>query len=220
MFPLFDIQLFSELVGLVSIHHLYFIPCNASNYSSCDGAFAIWCLVSIFCALMLTDVNGQTKSELGRMLEYAGAAFNVVRTKYAAFIPGQCVHMILITIIRHGCQRACVLLSCVQLVVYCIYRPNPTKEVTPFQQHETSKSNVFFFLLTVTTMSNSFSAALNVAAAIGQVILSLSPVPDIYKVHCNRDIGEMAALPLVAMAVNNHLWYVRFINDNNYLNQN
>ncbi|KAG7383773.1 hypothetical protein PHYPSEUDO_003315 [Phytophthora pseudosyringae] len=54
-------------------------------------------------------------------------------------------------------------------------------------------------------MSNWFSAALNAAAAIAQVVLSLSPAPDIYRVHRRRDIGEMAALPLVAMAVNNHL---------------
>lgn len=58
-------------------------------------------------------------------------------------------------------------------------------------------------------MSNWFSAVLNVAAAIGQVILSLSPAPDIYKVHCRRGVGKMVALPLVAMAVNNHLWYVQ-----------
>ncbi|ETN19094.1 hypothetical protein PPTG_04502 [Phytophthora nicotianae INRA-310] len=53
-------------------------------------------------------------------------------------------------------------------------------------------------------MSGWFSDVLNVAAAIAQVILSLSPAPDIYNVHRHKDIGEMAALPLVAMAVNNH----------------
>ncbi|ETI38951.1 hypothetical protein L914_14824 [Phytophthora nicotianae] len=53
-------------------------------------------------------------------------------------------------------------------------------------------------------MSGWVSDVLNVAAAIAQVILSLSPAPDIYNVHRHKDIGEMAALPLVAMAVNNH----------------
>ncbi|ETL85825.1 hypothetical protein L917_14688 [Phytophthora nicotianae] len=53
-------------------------------------------------------------------------------------------------------------------------------------------------------MSGWFSDVLNGAAAIAQVILSLSPAPDIYNVHRHKDIGEMAALPLVAMAVNNH----------------
>ncbi|KAG3148881.1 hypothetical protein PC128_g23501 [Phytophthora cactorum] len=64
-------------------------------------------------------------------------------------------------------------------------------------------------------MSNWFSAVLNVAAAIAQVILSLSPAPDIYNVHRRRDVGEMAALPLVAMAVNNHVWMLYgYLTDN------
>ncbi|KAL4174760.1 hypothetical protein KRP22_006690 [Phytophthora ramorum] len=49
-------------------------------------------------------------------------------------------------------------------------------------------------------------AILNVATAIAQVILSLSLTPDIYNVHRRKGTGEMAALPLVAMAVNNHAW--------------
>ncbi|KAG6949938.1 hypothetical protein JG688_00014414 [Phytophthora aleatoria] len=64
-------------------------------------------------------------------------------------------------------------------------------------------------------MSNWFSAVLNVAAAIAQVILSLSPAPDIYNVHRRRDVDEMAALPLVAMAVNNHVWMLYgYLTDN------
>ncbi|ETI38952.1 hypothetical protein F442_15266 [Phytophthora nicotianae P10297] len=47
---------------------------------------------------------------------------------------------------------------------------------------------------------------LNVATAIAQVILSLSLTPDLYNVHRRKSTGEMVALPLVAMAVNNHAW--------------
>lgn len=49
---------------------------------------------------------------------------------------------------------------------------------------------------------------LNVATAVAQVILSLSLTTDLYDVHRRKNTGEMAALPLVAMAVNNHGWYV------------
>ncbi|KAL4174761.1 hypothetical protein KRP22_006691 [Phytophthora ramorum] len=64
-------------------------------------------------------------------------------------------------------------------------------------------------------MSSWLSALLNVAAAIAQVILSLSPTPDIYKVYRRKHIGEMVALPLVAMAVNNHLWMLYgYLTDN------
>ncbi|KAF1788906.1 SWEET sugar transporter [Phytophthora cactorum] len=66
-------------------------------------------------------------------------------------------------------------------------------------------ADIFHFAKRNHTMSNWFYAVLNVAAAIAQVILSLSPAPDIYNVHRRRDVGEMAALPLVAMAVNNHV---------------
>ncbi|OWZ11262.1 MtN3-like protein [Phytophthora megakarya] len=47
---------------------------------------------------------------------------------------------------------------------------------------------------------------LSVATAVAQVILSLSLVPDLYQVHRRKSTGEMVALPLVAMAVNNHAW--------------
>lgn len=49
---------------------------------------------------------------------------------------------------------------------------------------------------------------LGVATAVAQVVLNLSPVPDISRVHRRKRIGELAALPLVAMVVNCHFWYV------------
>ncbi|EGZ23368.1 hypothetical protein PHYSODRAFT_324592 [Phytophthora sojae] len=49
---------------------------------------------------------------------------------------------------------------------------------------------------------------LGVATAVAQVVLNLSPVPDISRVHRRKRIGELAALPLVAMVVNCHFWLV------------
>ncbi|KAG2769973.1 hypothetical protein JG687_00011768 [Phytophthora cactorum] len=50
--------------------------------------------------------------------------------------------------------------------------------------------------------------SLGVATAVAQVVLNLSPVPDITRVHRRQSIGELAALPLVAMVVNCHFWLV------------
>ncbi|KAG7385273.1 hypothetical protein PHYBOEH_009089 [Phytophthora boehmeriae] len=47
---------------------------------------------------------------------------------------------------------------------------------------------------------------LRVATSIAQVGMILSPTPDIVNVCKQKSTGEMAALPLVAMIVNNHLW--------------
>ncbi|KAE8889315.1 hypothetical protein PF010_g27601 [Phytophthora fragariae] len=47
---------------------------------------------------------------------------------------------------------------------------------------------------------------LRVVTSIAQIGMILSPGPDILNVHKHKTTGEMAALPLVAMIVNNHLW--------------
>ncbi|ETP08838.1 hypothetical protein F441_15248 [Phytophthora nicotianae CJ01A1] len=49
---------------------------------------------------------------------------------------------------------------------------------------------------------------LRVVTTIAQCGMILSPGPDIIKVHKNKTTGEMAALPLVSMVVNNYLWTV------------
>lgn len=46
----------------------------------------------------------------------------------------------------------------------------------------------------------------NVATGVADIFLRLSPVPDIYNVHRNKSIGEVAELPLITMVVNCHLW--------------
>ncbi|KAF4040638.1 Sugar efflux transporter for intercellular exchange [Phytophthora infestans] len=47
---------------------------------------------------------------------------------------------------------------------------------------------------------------LRVATTIAQCGMILSPCPDIIKAHRNKTTGEVAALPLVSMVVNNYLW--------------
>jgi uncharacterized protein with PQ loop repeat len=49
---------------------------------------------------------------------------------------------------------------------------------------------------------------LNVATGVADILLRLSPVPDMYSVHRNKSIGEVAELPLITMVVNCHLWCV------------
>ncbi|ETP12946.1 hypothetical protein F441_11788 [Phytophthora nicotianae CJ01A1] len=47
---------------------------------------------------------------------------------------------------------------------------------------------------------------LNVFTGVADILLRLSPVPDIYNVHRNKNIGEMAELPLITMVISCHLW--------------
>ncbi|KAG3002311.1 hypothetical protein JG687_00012868 [Phytophthora cactorum] len=47
---------------------------------------------------------------------------------------------------------------------------------------------------------------LNVSTGVADIFLRLSPVPDMYNVHRNKNIGEVAELPLITMVVNCHLW--------------
>ncbi|RLN95766.1 hypothetical protein BBJ28_00008256 [Nothophytophthora sp. Chile5] len=47
---------------------------------------------------------------------------------------------------------------------------------------------------------------LRVVTSIAQIGMILSPTPDVYNVCKQKHTGEMAALPLIAMIVNNHLW--------------
>ncbi|KAG6590811.1 MtN3-like protein [Phytophthora cinnamomi] len=49
---------------------------------------------------------------------------------------------------------------------------------------------------------------LRVATSIAQCGMILSPGPDIINIHKHKSTGEMPALPLVAMIVNNYLWVV------------
>jgi hypothetical protein len=49
---------------------------------------------------------------------------------------------------------------------------------------------------------------LRVVTSIFQLGMTLSPGPDILNVVKHKTTGDVAALPLVAMVVNNHLWYL------------
>ncbi|KAF4027935.1 Sugar efflux transporter for intercellular exchange [Phytophthora infestans] len=47
---------------------------------------------------------------------------------------------------------------------------------------------------------------LRVVTSIAQIGMILSPGPDIIRAHKHKTTGEVAALPLIAMIVNKHLW--------------
>ncbi|RLN97049.1 hypothetical protein BBJ28_00024234 [Nothophytophthora sp. Chile5] len=48
---------------------------------------------------------------------------------------------------------------------------------------------------------------LRVTVVVAQLIMTLSPVPDVYKVHKRKTSGDMIVLPLVCMAGSNYVWY-------------
>ncbi|KAG6590791.1 Bidirectional sugar transporter SWEET15 [Phytophthora cinnamomi] len=169
MFPLFATQLFGELVGLV-YNAVYFRwssgPKRKQLRKLYSVAFAVWCLVSLFSALALVGVFGQTKGEVGTMLGYVGVAFSlsmfssplgtlkhVVSTKNAASIPiNMCVMILVSTTLWvgsgladndyfvAGVNGAGVLLSCVQIIVYYIYKPGRREEASFTLHHESPKN--------------------------------------------------------------------------------
>lgn len=55
---------------------------------------------------------------------------------------------------------------------------------------------------------STLDTVLGVLTTISNIALALSPVPDMYRVHRNRNTGVMIVFPLVAMWISNHLWCV------------
>ncbi|KAH7485550.1 uncharacterized protein KRP23_4597 [Phytophthora ramorum] len=51
-----------------------------------------------------------------------------------------------------------------------------------------------------------WKTVLDVATALGQVMLNLSLGPDMYTIHRNKGTGEMSVLPIMSMLVNCHVW--------------
>ncbi|ETO67754.1 hypothetical protein F444_15361 [Phytophthora nicotianae P1976] len=47
---------------------------------------------------------------------------------------------------------------------------------------------------------------LNISTGIAEILLRLSPVPDMYNVHRSKSVGEVAELPLITMVISCHLW--------------
>lgn len=54
--------------------------------------------------------------------------------------------------------------------------------------------------------SSGWEIALSIVTTITQVVMTLSPVPDLYHIHKAKSTGEMVVFPLVAMIVNNNVW--------------
>uniref|UniRef100_H3H2S5 Sugar transporter SWEET1 n=1 Tax=Phytophthora ramorum TaxID=164328 RepID=H3H2S5_PHYRM len=200
VFPLLVTQAFSQLAAIV-YNAIYFRW--SSEHKRIEllklytRAFVLHCAVSTYFALGLAGITGQTKADVGTWLGYAGVVVNVwmyasplatlkhvVETKNSDSIPINLSAMILVSTLLWlgtGIIDSDFFITGINAV-----------DAEPFKAAETTMSI--------------WVAILNVATAIAQVILSLSLTPDIYNVHRRKGTGEMAALPLVAMAVNNHAW--------------
>ncbi|ETK79123.1 hypothetical protein L915_14976, partial [Phytophthora nicotianae] len=111
-------------------------------------AFAVWCVVSLYVVLGVSGVFGQTKSEVGTSLGYAGCAFSfsmfasplatlkhVISTKSSASIPiNMCTMILVSTALWTGSgivdddyfvaviNIVGVLLSGTQIAIYFMYR--------------------------------------------------------------------------------------------------
>lgn len=57
-------------------------------------------------------------------------------------------------------------------------------------------------------MGSGWEVALSIATTVSQVVMTLSVVPDLYRVHKSKSTGDMVVFPLVAMIVNNNCWCV------------
>ncbi|KAE9079930.1 hypothetical protein PF007_g23248 [Phytophthora fragariae] len=55
-------------------------------------------------------------------------------------------------------------------------------------------------------MASAFITTIKVLTTIAQVVLRLSPVPDLHRVHKQQGTGAMAFMPLIALLVCNHVW--------------
>ncbi|POM58303.1 MtN3-like protein [Phytophthora palmivora] len=158
MFPLFGSQLFGEIVGIL-YNIVYFRWSHEEKRKQLRKfyaiAFAVWCAVTLYVVLGISGVFGQTKSEVGTSLGYVGCAFSlsmfssplatlkhVVSTKSSASIPiNMCVMILVSTALWTGAgvvdsdyfvaviNLVGVLLSCTQIVIYFMYRPNKNEDV-------------------------------------------------------------------------------------------
>lgn len=54
-----------------------------------------------------------------------------------------------------------------------------------------------------------FQTVIQVAASLSALYMCFSPSTDLYRIHKRQDVGEATVLPLAALWVCNHMWYVR-----------
>ncbi|KAG7383774.1 hypothetical protein PHYPSEUDO_003316 [Phytophthora pseudosyringae] len=157
MFPLFGSQLFGEVVGILyNIVYYRWSPDEKRKHlrKLYAVAFAVWCLVTLYVVFGISGVFGQTKSALGTSLGYIGCAFSmsmfssplatlkhVVSTKSSASIPiNMCTMILVSTALWTGSglvnsdyfvaviNIVGVILSCVQIGIYFVYRPGKNDE--------------------------------------------------------------------------------------------
>ncbi|POM61305.1 MtN3-like protein, partial [Phytophthora palmivora] len=246
LFPLAATQAFSQLAAIIysAIYFKWSSKLKRKELAKLyTRALALHCVVTLYFALGVMGVTGQSKAEVGTWFGYVGVIINVwmyasplgtlkqvMKTKNSASIPINLSVMILISTLLWlgtgilendlfiaGINSVGALLSFVQIVVYFHYKPDRHQEplttvkndmsvviVSP-KDHSTSSTPSFVDASSYKPIGI-WVDILNVATAVAQVILSLSLTPDLYSVHRRKSTGEMVALPLVAMAVNNHAW--------------
>uniref|UniRef100_H3H2S6 Sugar transporter SWEET1 n=1 Tax=Phytophthora ramorum TaxID=164328 RepID=H3H2S6_PHYRM len=160
MFPLFGSQLFGEIVGILYniVYYRWSLEDKRQRLRKMYAtAFAVWCVVTLYVVLGVTGVFGQTKSEVGTSLGYVGCAFSlsmfssplatlkhVVSTKSSVSIPiNMCVMILVSTALWAGAgivdsdyfvaviNVVGVILSCIQIVIYFMYRQKPEDVFSP-----------------------------------------------------------------------------------------
>lgn len=56
-----------------------------------------------------------------------------------------------------------------------------------------------------------FLTVIQVAASLSALYMCFSPSTDLYRIHKRQDVGDASVLPLAALWVCNHMWYVRIL---------
>ncbi|OWY90887.1 hypothetical protein PHMEG_00040773, partial [Phytophthora megakarya] len=158
MFPIFGSQVFGESAAIF-YNIVYFRWSSEEKRQQLRRyysiAFVVWCTITLYVVLGVSGVFGQTKSEVGTSLGYVGSAFSlsmfssplgtlkhVVSTKSSASIPIYMCFMIMIStalwtgsgIVDNDYFVAVtnaigVLLGCIQIVTYFMYRPKKNEDV-------------------------------------------------------------------------------------------
>ncbi|KAF4320961.1 hypothetical protein BBO99_00005082 [Phytophthora kernoviae] len=152
IFPLFVTQVIGQLFGVVfNIVYFRWSPPDKRKrlLKMYAYAFAIYCVVDLYCILGLVGTLGMTKDELGTSLGYVGVMFStalfmsplgtlkrVIEMKSAASIPINMSVMVALSCglwvatglvdsdwFVVGVNTAGVLLGCIQIVLYRKYKP-------------------------------------------------------------------------------------------------
>ncbi|OWZ05354.1 MtN3-like protein [Phytophthora megakarya] len=234
IFPLMTTQLFGELAAFVftAVYYRWATDRPALNKLLAWGLLA-YAVTTLYVVLGITRVTNQSDDEVGKTLGYVGVVINiwmyasplgtvrlVLRTQSAASLPINLSVMMFFTtalwvaisiidgdMLIMSLNIAGFILSIIQISLYVRFRPGQP-EIIQEDEFEVSDKQIAIIVSPKGETMGVWVTLLRVATTIAQCGMILSPGPDIIKVYKNKSTGEMAALPLVAMVVNNYLWTV------------